>query len=152
MKNKEAKLIYLDVCALCRPFDNQSYLRIRIETEAVNLIISKVKEDIYKMIISPAHLIEINAISEIIERNHILNLIERYGIQFKFNLKQVKVRAEELANLKFGIADAAHLAFAEIAQAYFISCDDKLIKKCKKHKVKIWCGNPIDFCIKEDLK
>ena len=64
----------------------------------------------------------------------------------------MKVRAEELVNLKFGIADAAHLAFAEIAQAYFISCDDKLIKNCKKHKVKIWCGNPIDFCVKEDLK
>jgi predicted nucleic acid-binding protein len=75
------------------------------------------------MIISPVHLIEINAISEIIERNHIFNFLKRYGIQF--NLKQVKVRAEELVNLKFGIADAAHLAFAEIAQAYFISCDEE---------------------------
>ena len=35
-------LVYLDVCALSRPFDDQSFLRIRLETEAVNLILSKV--------------------------------------------------------------------------------------------------------------
>ncbi|MDF2953368.1 MAG: hypothetical protein OD816_000613 [Thermodesulfobacterium sp.] len=38
MKKPNPKLIYLDVCALCRPFDDQSYLRIRMETEAINLI------------------------------------------------------------------------------------------------------------------
>ena len=48
MKKENKKFLYLDVSTLCRPFDNQSYLRIRIETEAVNLIILKVKEDIYK--------------------------------------------------------------------------------------------------------
>jgi len=37
-KKPNPKLIYPDVCALCRPFDDQSYLRIRMETEAVNLI------------------------------------------------------------------------------------------------------------------
>ena len=38
------KSVYLDVCALCRPFDDQSYLRIKMETEAVNLILAKVKK------------------------------------------------------------------------------------------------------------
>lgn len=41
MRGKQ-KSVYLDVCALSRPFDDQSYLRIRIETEAVNLILSNV--------------------------------------------------------------------------------------------------------------
>ena len=40
---KETKRIYLDVCALSRPFDDQAFLRIRLETEAVNLILSKTK-------------------------------------------------------------------------------------------------------------
>jgi hypothetical protein len=35
-------LVYLDVYALSRPFDDQSFLRIRLETEAVNLILSRV--------------------------------------------------------------------------------------------------------------
>ena len=35
-------LVYLDVCALHRTFYDQTLLRIRLETEAVNLILSKV--------------------------------------------------------------------------------------------------------------
>jgi len=34
-----SKFIYLDVCSLSRPFDEQSAIRIRLETEAVNLIL-----------------------------------------------------------------------------------------------------------------
>jgi len=41
---KEGKKVYLGACALCRPFDDQRYLRIRLETEAVNLILSKIRE------------------------------------------------------------------------------------------------------------
>ena len=37
------KSIYMDVCALSRPFDDQRYPRIRLETEAVNLILLKPK-------------------------------------------------------------------------------------------------------------
>ncbi len=43
------KSVYLDVCVLSRPFDNQDYLRIRLETEAINLIFSKVKAGNYKL-------------------------------------------------------------------------------------------------------
>lgn len=37
------KRIYLDVCALCCPFDDQTQIRIRLETEAVQLILSHVR-------------------------------------------------------------------------------------------------------------
>ena len=43
------KTIYIDVCALCRPFDEQEYMRIRLETEAVNLILSKVRDGNYML-------------------------------------------------------------------------------------------------------
>jgi len=36
--------------------------------------------------------------------------------------------------------------------AQFISCDEKLLKKCLIHKIKVWCGNPVSFCEKEGLK
>ena len=145
------KLIYLDVSALCRPFDDQSYLRIKMETEAVNLILTKIKEGILKMIVSPVHFKEIEAISDNIERFHLLNFLKNFGTRPKVELKKARERAEELVSLKFGIADAAHIAFAEMANAEFISCDIKLLKKCKKHKIKIWSGSPIVFCEKEDL-
>ena len=85
-----SKPIYIDVCALSRPFDNQDYLRIRLETEALNL--------------------------------------------------------------GFGVADAAHVAFAEQSGALFISCDNKLVKKCQNNRINVWCGNPVAFCEMEELR
>ena len=39
-----AKNVYLDVCALCRPFDDQQQVRIRLETSAVELILAHVRQ------------------------------------------------------------------------------------------------------------
>jgi len=33
MYSYRMKILYLDVCALCRPFDDQNQLRIRLETD-----------------------------------------------------------------------------------------------------------------------
>ena len=35
--------VHLDVCALSRPFDDQSQMRIRLETDAVLLILSHIR-------------------------------------------------------------------------------------------------------------
>jgi predicted nucleic acid-binding protein len=51
-----------------------------------------------------------------------------------------------------GVADAAHLAFTEDSADFFISCDDKLIKKCKKLDINLTVMNPVQFTVKEDLK
>jgi len=61
-------------------------------------------------------------------------------------------RAEELIQKGFGIADAAHIAFAEKSNTTFITCDDILLKKCLKNKINIWCTNPFAFCEKEGLR
>ncbi|MCD6129970.1 MAG: hypothetical protein J7J10_03345 [Deltaproteobacteria bacterium] len=146
------KLIYLDVCALCRPFDDQSFLRIRVETEAINLIFSEVKEGFYQIIKSPVHIKEIEAIRDEVERIQLMILLDKYGKDAGVNFSKTRKRAEGLVSLGFGIADAAHVAFAEMEKAEFISCDKKLVKKCVRHKIEVWCGNPLAFCEKEDLK
>ena len=66
----------------------------------------------------------------------------------KTNLIEARERAEELYKFNFGIADAAHVAFAEYANADFVTCDDILIKKCLNHKISVWCGSPVSFCEK----
>ena len=115
---------------LSRPFDDQSYLRIRLETEAVNLILSKVKNGEYTLAISPVHWEEIKAIAEIFERIDLQERLKTMGKPIKTDLDIARKRADELCELNFGIADAAHVAFAEQGGAEFISCDDSLIKKC----------------------
>ncbi|BBO16475.1 conserved hypothetical protein [Candidatus Brocadia pituitae] len=42
--------------------------------------------------------------------------------------------------------------FAEATSAFFITCDDKLLRKCNKLNVKISVVSPVDFCFKEDLR
>jgi len=146
------KPIYVDVCALSRPFDDQKYMRIRLETEAINLILSKVKAGSYKLLISKVHIKEIDAIMDPIERTELQMVLNKWGERITANMTKTRARAEYLVNSGFGVADAAHVAFAEQVEAPFISCDDRLISKCLNHKIKIWCGNPVAFCEKEKLK
>ena len=152
MEKAGGKPIYIDVCAMSRPFDEQSYLRIRLETEAVNLILSKVRDGHYKLLVSPVHMKEISAIPDMFERIELQTLLDRLGEPVKVDLSQTKSRAEELIRLGFGVADAAHVAFAEQAGAQFVSCDDQLVKKCINHQINVWCGNPVAFCVKESLR
>ena len=147
-----AKLAYIDVCALSRPFDNQDYLRIRLETEAVSLILLKVREGSLRLLISPAHLREIEAIPDSFERIELQTVLNELGEPIKGDMSKIRARAEDLVSSGFGVADAAHVAFAEYCGAQFISCDEKLLKKCLTHKIKVWCGNPVSFCEKEGLK
>ncbi len=149
---KKPKAIYLDVCALSRPFDDQGYLRIRIETEAVNLILTATREGFYKLMFSAVHDEEINAIDDPVERTELLSLLAGLGNRISEKSRIVRSRAEELAKMGFGVADAAHVAFAEYVGADFISCDDRLIKQCRNHDIKSWCGNPVGYCEKEGLK
>jgi hypothetical protein len=146
------KPIYLDVCTLSRPFDDQSFLRIRLETEAVNLILLKVRQGSYGLLVSPVHIKEIESIEDPVERVELQMLLAGLGRPVTVNRAKTKARAEELIRLGMGIADAAHVAFAEESGAPFISSDDRLIKKCTKIVTTVWCGSPVAFCEKEELR
>ena len=60
--------IYLDVCTLCRPYDDQNLMRIRLETDAFYLILQHIQNGRYTMIVSPVHFREVAAIEETRER------------------------------------------------------------------------------------
>jgi hypothetical protein len=113
------KRLYLDVCTLCRPFDDQNAMRIRLETDAYYLILQNVQSRKYTMIASPIHFEEIDAIEDARERLEVKALLNKYGVQ---------------------------------PSVFFISCDDSLLKKCKKHKIGIEALNPVEFCVKENLR
>jgi predicted nucleic acid-binding protein len=127
-------------------------MRIRLETDAYNLILLAIENKRYEMIISSMHSKELESIKDIKERIQIIHLLDEFGISKKIDLNIVKTRADELIKLKFGIADAIHLAFAEISSDFLITCDDKFEKKSRKIKTNIVVVNPVEFCLKEDLK
>jgi predicted nucleic acid-binding protein len=152
MKTPAPTLLYLDVCALSRPFDDQHQLRIRLETDAVNLILSQVKRSRYGLLVSPVHRREIAAISDVYERSALQAMLDRYGACVVAEHSVARQRAEGLVAAGFGVADAAHVAFAEQASDAFVSTDDRLLKKCARHVVTIWTGNPVAYCEQEQLR
>ena len=96
MTSSSTKRIYLDVCALCRPFDDQTQMRIRLETDAVQLILSHIRAGNLTLIVSPAHMIEIGAIEDLTEREHLFSILRQVGNPVTFELKQTRIRAERL--------------------------------------------------------
>ncbi len=152
MARQNQKALYLDVCTLCRPFDDQSMMRIRLETNAYYLVLQAVQDARYTMVVSRAHLEEVNAISDAEERREVMAVLEKLGTTAECDLTAAKARAVDLRSRKFGIADAAHVALAEATADFFITCDDRLMRKCKKERVAITVMNPVEFAITENLK
>lgn len=143
------KTLYLDVCALCRPFDDQNQLRIRLETDTMFLILRRIEIGLYRAVVSPVHYNEIRAINETSERLEMENLLDRLDNSCECDLIQARHRTESLIDMGFGIADAAHLAFAEQLAEVFITCDDKLLKRCAQTTLRIIAVNPLEFIAKE---
>jgi predicted nucleic acid-binding protein len=150
-ERKLKKSIYLDVCCLCRPFDNQEEMRIQLEANAIFLILSHVKQAKFNLIVSPAHVHEIKSSTKKRESTEILTFLNEFGESGKWDLQKTRKRAEELISHKFGVADAAHVAFAEEVSDFFITCDDRLERKCEK-MATIHTMNPVEFVVKEGLK
>lgn len=146
------KQVYLDVCILCRPFDDQQQGRVRLETAAFDLILSQVEASALHLIVSPVHQAEIGAIYDAEMRQQLLMLLDRLGNQPDYDFSTVRQRAEMLADKGMGVADAAHVAFAEAAHADFVTVDDRLLRQCLRLNVTVWCGTPLAYCDKENLR
>ena len=147
-----ARKVYLDVCALCRPFDDQQQVRIRLETAAVELMLAHIRPAELELIVSPIHNVEIEAITDAEEGQQLRLLLERLGTPFNFDLAATRQRAEQLTQQGMGVADAAHPAFAEQAGADFVTVDDRLLKQCRRIKPTVWYGTPPTYCEKENLR
>jgi len=151
--NSKHKAIYLDVCALGRPYDDLTIIRNQIEAAAVDVIVAFIKNGEYKLFYSPIHGIEIAENQDVIARTEIKELFKEYGENLARIVKDVILgsRAITLFSKVFGPSDAFHVAYAENINASFITCDDNLLRKCTNIGLKIWFGTPVDFCRKEGL-
>ena len=133
--------------------DDQQQLRIRLETDAVYLILRHIEKGFYQAAVSPVHMKEVAAIRGRGERLEIEALLRRVGIAEPFgDISKVKGRAEALYTAGFGVADAAHAAFAEQIADYFISCDDKLLKLCKRINLDVAVCSPVKFVTNKELE
>lgn len=144
--------VYLDVCALNRPTDDQSQMRIRLEADAVHLILSHVRARTLSLVVSPAHHAEVAANPDLTKRQHVQALIAEIGTSAEVDLDDARKRAVELLGAGLGPADAAHVALAEAADCDFVTVDDRLLRQLRRVGIRVWCGTPAAYCDKEGLR
>ena len=137
--------IYLDVCCLCRLFDNHRDTRVRLEAEAVLSILKRCSLD-WELVTSTAVLYEIGLISDPTRRSHALRLIQRARETIRVD-DMLLSRAEEFENLGVMGMDAVHIACSEKAGAVLLTTDDDLVKIMKKNTLRtsIRADNPLHW-------
>ena len=136
--------IYLDNCTFNRPFDDQSQIRIRIETESKLYIQQKIKEKQLDLVWSYILDYE-NEQNPYKERKETISKWKRHAIIDIEENEKIIEKAKELKEKGLREKDALHIACAIEAEAeYFVTTDDTIIKKMGKDK-NIHIINPTDF-------
>ncbi len=139
--------VYLDVCCLNRPFDDQSQDRIRLESEPIILIIDHCQRDDWLWLCSGAALHEIEQTPARARRERVLQLALSGNVQVRLQAKDYE-RGTELQKLGFTTYDALHIACAERGQAdVMLTTDARLVKRAKRvaESLKVRVENPLTW-------
>jgi predicted nucleic acid-binding protein len=120
--------VYLDLCCLNRPFDDQTQLRIRLESEAVIALIRQAVTGELRWLSS--QVIELEAAKNPNpERRRRILLLASHAYETIPLLSTDFERARVLQNLGCQPYDALHIACAERAGAeILLTTDDRLVK------------------------
>jgi len=136
--------IYLDVCCLNRPFDDQSQDRVHLESEAILTILSHCLNADWNLTGSEVIDIEISKIPDDEKRMKVSTLASTKQSYITIDEDVVR-RAFELKKSGFKQFDALHIACAEKGKAdVLLSTDDNLTKKAAQNdSLKIKIENPL---------
>jgi len=146
--------LYLDVCCLNRPFDDQSVVRNRLEAEAVFLIIRRCRGQIWTWLSSSAIDYEIRRTPDL-QRRALLTALSCEAHEFIGLSAAVEKHGRHFKESGFHRLDALHLALAAVGRAdAFLTTDDRLLRRAEKFRLEIpfIVGNPISWLLKEEIK
>ena len=129
--------IYLDVCCLNRPYDDQSQDRVRIEAAAVMLILQRVDRGEWQLVSSDAVMDEIDQTPDRDRRRRVQLLAAKAAVILTAGPEE-RDRAHELAGIGFAPYDAAHVAFAERGAAdVLLTTDDRFIRRAQREAARL---------------
>lgn len=122
-------IIYLDNCCFNRPFDDQSQLRIKLESEAK----LKIQDDIHdgRIQLVWSYILDLeNDNNPYHERREQINEWKNYSIKDVEENAEIVDSANCLVDKGLGKLDALHIACAVFSKCdYFVTTDDKVLKK-----------------------
>ena len=123
---------YLDMCCLQRPMDDQTHLRIHMETEAILGILAWCEAGNGELLSSVALNYEANNNPHPVRKAFVKEILLKSNsiIQVSDSVEQC---ARNYGVLGIKALDALHLACAVNAQAhYFCTCDDRFLRRAKQ--------------------
>jgi len=136
--------IYLDNCAFNRPYDDQNYIRIKLESEAKLYIQGKIKSGEIELVWSYILDFE-NEQNPFEERKEGIKKWKNKSSIDIIETPRIINKAKSIQQLSIKSKDALHLACAIEANAdYFITTDDIILKKLKNFS-EIAVVNPLRF-------
>jgi predicted nucleic acid-binding protein len=143
--------IYLDVCCLNRPFDDQSQNRVRLEAEAVLSILEMAGSG--KLNLAGSDIID-DELSQMPdnERREEVELLLVLASSYIALTPAIERRAIDLQKWNFAPLDALHLASAEDAHVdYLLTTDGALLRKASRRQadLKVKVENPAKWLIQE---
>ena len=134
--------IYLDNCCFNRPYDDQTQLRIYLETQAKlhvqGLVYEKKVELVWSFILAFENSRNIFSAKKIA-----ISQWESFSSLFVEKSEEIRLIAKEMMTVGINAADAVHVACAIAGNCdYFITVDKRLLKY---HDKRIKICNPIEF-------
>jgi hypothetical protein len=126
--------IYLDLCCFNRPYDDQSQLRVRLETEAKLALQAKVRAEDCQLLWSAVLDLE-NSKNPFVEHMQAISQWRALASDHVAAGPEVIVFAEQLMKMGVKAFDAMHVASAVVGKAdLFITTDDRLLKRARHLK------------------
>jgi len=139
--------VYLDVCCLNRPFDDQTQDRIHLEAEAVLLILTHMERGRWQWIGSETLNYEIERTPDPERRQRVRLLATAVAHTVLIEAAE-EARARKLEVLGFHALDALHLACAESGGAdVLLTTDDRLLRLAVRFskQLRIRVANPLTW-------
>ena len=145
--------VYFDICAIQRPLDDPSQLRVRLEAEAVIVLIELCERGVLELILSAAHEIE-NLQNPYPERQaHTVDVLSLARHRVASSL-EVTGRTTVYAESGLKQLDAFHLAAAVVSDAsFFCTTDDRLLRRARTLDTKATSVvSPLELVLQLDLR
>jgi len=158
----EKTKIYLDICSYNRPFDDQSQIKIHLETEAILYVQDGIRKKKYLMIWSYMLDYE-NSRNPYKAKRNAIALWKNIACDYcQSSIDVLSTGTNIMKNYSIKAKDSLHIACAIKNNCdYFITTDNKLIKKSSGHIAKIGGDekstsikiiNPIDFVREREME
>ena len=139
--------VYIDVCCLNRPFDDQAQARIHLEAEAVLIVLARCRAGDWTWVSSDVVDLEIERTPDPERRRRVQLLVSHAHRSVQAGASETE-RAEQLEDWGIRAFDALHLACAELGQVdVFLTTDERLLRRCAVYaeQLRIRVENPLTW-------